>query len=495
MKVEEKDEQNIYKEEGTIGDAAALSGSLYLSQALYLIRGFLIAQLLGPSSYGVWSVFKSFFEGAPYLGLGTQQAMLREVPFSSGKGDETKKSIIIQTSLSWNILLTSIIMILIFIISSTRFGSGYRIEIRLAGILFVLNAIHLFMWPKFKSEQKILLLSKYMLSYAVLNTTFGLALLVFFKLNGLLLGMILAQLILLTYLIRNNHISIHLHIDKTILIELFNVGFPIMILWLLFFLMGNVDRFIIFLTLGKTQTGFYSLAGFISSIVTYISYTITTVIFPRMMYVYGKTGEKKYIEKYFEKPIAFLSVFVPIILCVIYINIGSIINLLLPQYLPGIGVLHILIIALFFSTICGLPVNLIIALNKQKKFMYITALIFLLSIILDFIIIRLGFGMNGVGLVTAFIFFLASLIANGYALKLLKDNKKEIYWNLFLIYLPFIYSFTVMFLLISNLFIYNILLDNLLKSIIFILLIIPFIFYVEKKSNAINKFLSSFRKS
>ena len=487
MKVENTKEENTYSEKEIIRDTTAYSGTLYFSQFLYIGRGFIIAQVLGPAMYGVWSIFRSVFASVPYFGLGTQEAMLREVPFSIGGGNKQKKSIIIQTSLSWNLLLTSIVMILAIVLSFTSLATEYKQELRLAGILFVLNALQVFIRTKFKSEQKILLLSKFIFSYAVLNTVFGLALLFFFKLNGLLMGMIMANILLFFYIIIKKHLSLHLLIDKNILNELFKIGLPIMILSLLLFLIGTLDKFFVFIMLGKTKAGYYGLASFVSTMVGYISHSISTVIFPRMMYMYGKTQELKQIEKYFEKPLYIISGLIPIILGIIYINIGAVINLFLPQYNPGIEVLHILIAALFFSTILGIPTNILIALNKQKKFMYMTAIVLILSIILDVVVIEFGFGMNGVALVTTFVFFLSSIIANSFALSSLKNNIKESFWNLALIYLPFIYSFAGMFFIISISFSHIILLDNILKSIIFILFSIPLIFYIEKKSNIISK--------
>ena len=495
MNVENPDEKNIYEETYIIRDATALSGTLYSSQILYIIRGFIIARLLSPSFYGIWSILRSFFGSATYLGFGTQQAMLREVPFSVGEGNKGKKSVITQTSLSWNIITSSIVMILVFIFSFTGFASGYETEIRLSGILYLLNAVHLFMRPKFKSEQKILLLSKYLFYYAVLNTAFGVILLFFFKLSGLLLGMIIAQILILTYLIINGHLSLNLFIDKKILKELFRIGLPIMILWFLIFLIANVDKFIVFILLGKTNAGYYGLAAFVSSMVSYISYSISTVIFPRMMYVYGKTGERKHIEKYFTKPIFILSGIIPVILGIIYINIKAIINFLLPKYMPGITVMHILIAALFFSTIWGLPTNLLIALNKQKKFMYITALLLCIDIILDLILIKMGHGITAIAIVTTFIFFLASALANGYALFTLKKNIPEIMLNLVKIYWPFVYSFAGMFFIIAFSFSNQIILDNLFKSLLFLVFNIPLIFYIEKKSKILSKVFSSFKKS
>ena len=495
MNAEKIEDKNTYEEADLIKDATALSGTLYSSQILYIIRGFIIARLLSPSFYGIWSILRSFFGTASYLGFGTQQAMLREVPFSAGEGNKEKKSVIIQTSLSWNIIISSFVMVLVLVFSFTGFASGYETEIRLSGILYLLNAVHLFMRPKFKSEQKILLLSKYLFYYAVLNTVCGVILLFFFKLSGLLLGMIIAQLSILIYFIINGHLSLHLFIDKKVLKELFRIGLPIMILWFLVFLIGNVDKFIVFILLGKTNAGYYGLAAFVSSMVSYISYSISTVIFPRMMYIYGKTGERKHIEKYFTKPMFILSGIIPIILGIIYINVKAVINLLLPKYMPGITVMHILIAALFFSTIWGLPTNLLIALNKQKKFMYITATLLCIDIILDLILIKIGHGMTAIALVTTFIFFLSSALANGYALFTLKKGFSEIILNLVMIYWPFVYSFAGMFFIIAFSYSNQIIFDNLAKSLLFILFNVPLIIYIEKKSNIISKVFSSFKRS
>ena len=487
-------EEDDHKEKKVIKDATAFSGTLYFSQALYVARGFIIAQVLGPALYGVWSIFKAFFASAPYFGLGTQQAMLREVPFSAGEGNKNRKAIITQTSLSWNLLLTSMIMILAFIISFTSFAAEYAGELRLAGFLFVLNALHVFIRTKFKSEQKILMLSKFMLSYAVLNTLFGLTFLFFFRLSGLLIGMILAHISLFIYLIKNDYLSLQFFIDKKILKELLGIGFPIMILMFLFFLMGNIDKFLVFIFLGKTTAGYYGLAAFVSSMVGYISHSISTVIFPRMMYMYGKTQEIKQIEKYLNKPLVFLSAVIPIILGLIYINIEAVINLFLPQYKPGVTALHILIAALLFSTLWSLPTNMLIALKKQKKFMYMNGTILILSIIFDIAAILAGFGLNGVAVVRTFFFFLASAIANGYAYFSLKKNIHQIINNLFTIYWPFIYSFAGMFFIMAFSFSNQVIFDNLLKSLLFLLFNIPILIYIEKKSNILSKVFTSFGK-
>jgi len=486
-KAEENPASTGQKEGEIIRDATALSVTLYFSQALYMVRGFIIAHVLGPSAYGVWSIFRIFLSSAPYFGLGVQQAMTREIPLSIGEGDEKKVPVITQTSLFWNILTTSCVTIIAFILSFTPFINEYNAEVRLAGFVFMLNAVYLFIKSKLMGEKNFVLLSKFIISYSVLNTLFVLGLLFFLKVQGILLGMMISQLILLAVIVFKGHLSFHLTIDRKVLWKLMNIGFPIMILSSIFFLMRNVDKFIVIAMLGKTMAGYYGLAAFVSSMVSYISYSVSTVLLPRMMYKYGKTGDAKDIEMYFTKPMIILTGFIPIILGIIYINIDIVVKLFLPQYLPSITVLHILIVSLFFSTIWGIPTNLLIALNKQKIFMFISAGILSIIILLDIVIIKMGFGMNGVAVSTTFMFLIASAIAIYLTLSFLKKGFKQIWQQLGMIYLPFVYSFGGLMIIMAIQISGYIVIDNIVKSLAFIAFSIPLILYTEKKSSVISK--------
>jgi Na+-driven multidrug efflux pump len=70
---------------------------------------------------------------------------------------------------------------------------------------------------------------------------------------------------------------------------------------------------------------------------------------------------------------------------------------------------------------------MLIALNKQRMFMFITAGILLFTILLDIIVIRIGFGMIGVAVCTTLMFWVASVIANFLALQSFENSVKQIW--------------------------------------------------------------------
>jgi O-antigen/teichoic acid export membrane protein len=264
-----------------------------------------------------------------------------------------------------------------------------------------------------------------------------------------------------------------------------------MIISSVFFLMRNVDKFIVIALLGKKTAGYYGLAAFLSNAVRYVSYSASSALLPRAMYAYGKTKNIKDLELYYTKPITVMAGFIPVILGLLFINIGAIVNLLLPQYMPSITVLQIFIIGLFFTTIWGPPINILVALKKQKKLMYINALLLLCGIIMEFTVIQMGFGISGVAVVVTCMFMVASVIANSLALSLLKNNSGAIWNSLGMIYLPFLYSLGGLLLISLLPESRESIIDEAVKSLIYLLYCIPLLLYTEKKSGIIGKIFSA----
>jgi O-antigen/teichoic acid export membrane protein len=193
-------------------------------------------------------------------------------------------------------------------------------------------------------------------------------------------------------------------------------------------------------------------------------------------------------------PMTIFAGFVPVILGLIYINVGEVVNLFLPKYLPAVSAMQILILGLFFTTIWGPPTNLLIALNKQKSFMYITAAVLLGGAVLEIIVIKMGFGMNGAAIAATSMFLIASLTANSLALLLLKDNARQI-WNSFgRIYLPFIYSFAGLMAVTLIQLSAQPMVNSAVKSLIYFLYCIPIFIYTEKKTGIAGRVFNAAKK-
>jgi len=485
MKNKKNEEKTIIKEAGLF------SASKYLSEIIYVIRGFLIAKVLGPSMFGFWNIIKTILTLSDFTGLGTSSGMLRQVPYYKAQKKTKKIAGIQTTALTWKILISLIISLLLVIISFTGYVRNYGIEFRITGILFIIYSVHLFIPYKLRSEQKIKELSIYEVTYSLLNTIIGLSLLFRFYISGLLIGTMIAQLIMISYMLHRGHLSFKLRIDPNVLKELFKIGMPMMILFITVFFIHNVDKITIFFFLGSTLTGYYSLATFISTLIGYIPYSMSITLFPRMMYKFGRTQVNKSIEEYFLKPLKVLSGLVPIIIGLFYINIDIPIIYLLPKYLPSMDVLRILILGFFFASIFPIPQNFLIAINKHKNLMLMMLVTLVISTILDITIIKIGGGIVGVAYATMFSLFISSFIAILYSLLFIKLRKK--WWIAVMVYIPFVYGIIV--LLLCNVFLSfeNLIILDIVRSIVFMIFMIPLIYYVNKQSKLFTRIMDMIR--
>ncbi|MFC1876996.1 hypothetical protein ACFL2E_06975, partial [Thermodesulfobacteriota bacterium] len=165
------------EEEIIIAETTRLTIATYISQAFFMVRGFFIARLLGPSMFGYWSVIKTFLVTGFYLNMGVNSGMVREVPFNRGRKDAGQVYLLQQSALTWNVLLSLMVAVMAICLTFTDLTKTYALEMRLAGVAYIFNVIHLFVTLKLRSEKNTRLLSNYTMAHAILNTIFGLSLL------------------------------------------------------------------------------------------------------------------------------------------------------------------------------------------------------------------------------------------------------------------------------------------------------------------------------
>jgi O-antigen/teichoic acid export membrane protein len=480
-------------EKTVFSEASMLAGSRYVFQSIAMIRGFVIATVLGPSLYGFWSLIMTSFFSAWSLSLGSLSAMVRQVPLNKGRGRDGENVAIAQTCLTWMIVIFSTVALVILLATFTKAVVSYRSEIRLACLVSIVYAVWYFVHSKLASERKIKLLSKLNVVYAFLNAVFGVSLLFVFGINGLLLGMLLALGVLIGWLIKRKHLSLKLKLDQRLLFKLMRIGFPIMILNMTFLLVRSIDKFIVFYLLGATETGYYGLASFIGEVMKHIPGALSVVIFPRAMYVMGKTNDRREIEKYYFKPVSVLTKVIPILLGLIYINIDLPIIYLLPQYEPSIDILKVFTLGLFFFSVWGIPRDLLVTFNKQKQLLACVLVLLVLVVLADFIVVYLGFGVLGVAIASIVALAGITVLANMYLLWCLNRSLNDMILFLLNIYSPFFYLLTGL-LVLSRIMVHeNLFVQSIAQTLIFSVSMLPLLYLAEKSTGFIKQLLN--RKS
>jgi O-antigen/teichoic acid export membrane protein len=464
-----------------IREATGLSLASYLFLLITVLRSFFIASFLGPTLYGVWNIFKTFLDAGNFAAAGAGQAVAREIPFNKAQGNDQHNQLIIRSTIGLCLLSGLVLALATLVFSCFDVAAGYRIEIRICAIAFVLNAVHLYIPNQLKGEKKIYLLSVYYISYASLNCVFGLLLLLYWGISGLLIGMIIANVVLISWLLSRGHLLFPWPFRWDIGRSLIGIGFPMLFVAIAPRLMASLDKLIIFWLLGSTATGYYSMAVFFSETINYIPLVLATVLFPRLMYQKGKGVDLTEMGYLYDKPLVLLASLIPVLLGLLILNIGVAIRYLLPEYLPAVPILKILIAGLFFNVIWSVPKNLLEIFDKQSIFLSAIPLFLLLGTALNFAMIQLGFGIVGVAYASVLFYFMVSLTANLYALHVMQKSYRQVMYALAEIHLPFVYGVTGLLLLQRYLTIDSELWESLLRSLIYLVYCLPLILRADRK--------------
>ena len=103
-------------------DMGAVGASFYVARLLYVIRGLVTARFLGPSGFGVWGALNILLGYSNLAPLGSAEAVAREVPFYSQRGDHERVRETKEQAFSFNLYASLFASLAIVIFALVRRG-------------------------------------------------------------------------------------------------------------------------------------------------------------------------------------------------------------------------------------------------------------------------------------------------------------------------------------------------------------------------------------
>ncbi len=147
--------------------------------------------------------------------------------------------------------------------------------------------------------------------------------------------------------------------------------------------------------------------------------------------------------------------------------------------------MKILIIGLFFSSLTHMSSSLLITLSRERRIIAIQAACIICSILLDYLFIKAGLGIEGVALGTSLVYLLYSTWLISYALSYFEKCFSAQLRFFGFIYLPIFYTVIMLFtsgFLLQFIPISAEIYEVLIQFVLFGLLSIPLIFIGYKKT-------------
>jgi O-antigen/teichoic acid export membrane protein len=438
----------VNNKNNVVSQSAIYSLALYACLFFGIIRGLIVAKLLGPVLYSFRNVYGMIIEFHSFSQLGTITGMEREVPYYRGKGYEEKADIIVSTTFWLNIfyvLTASVIFILVSFVcrAKTYLNGNYCDLIFFCGLSIIAQKICELFNAKFQIDKEFYFLSRIQLISRAFGIVSCVVLTYYFSLRGFFIGFLSIDIFYILIVLTHKKKFPALVIDLKILKELIKIGLPIMASGLAYIMLRSCDKIMILSMLSEQDLGYYGLSTLAIGVIDVISSSTFSVISPNLMQEYGKTDDRNQIKHYFLEPTVILAYFLPFILASIYFGIHLPIQHYLFKYIPSIIVVKILVLGLFFLVTPTTAIAVCLAINKQLHLFYITILAVFINIFSNYLLIRFGLGLRGVALGTGISYFLLCSIILWYTMVQYGLNLIEKMKLFIFLYVPFLYSILI----------------------------------------------------
>ena len=481
-----------------------LNKSLYYSLALYarmfvkILSGICIAKILGPSLYGLRNAFDLSIGYESYSDLGTLSALNRQAPYFRGEKDSHKFTTAINSVYYVNIIYSIIAAGLLIIISQYLRLNGYEEKyIDFAfffGIMIFTGKLTAFLQTILKIENNFYFLGKIQLLYGVTASILGVILGYFWGFRGVLISLLVADIACIILMLIRNSIIPELKLSFQMYLELFKIGFPLMILFLLLLLLASADRTMILALISEEALGYFGIATVATSVIATIPNAIHSVTLAPVMEKFGRTKDRGRVKDYFIEPMILMAYIIPILIACLDYSIHLPIVYYLDKYVQSITVIKILTIGIFFNAVSSPAISIALAFNKQVKLIFLVAPLVALNFGLNYFLIINGWGINGVAIGTSITYFVGFFVLILYALRQFGDTFKEFTHILLMIFTPFLYAVALYFCIerFVPVSITGLWSDIIYTSLKMILFVVPYclIFYKIRKHSAFIKFFT-----
>jgi len=480
-------------EKEIIRDTSIFTIARYSAYFFTALTGLIIAKVLGPASFGVYSALMLIVTYSQYSHLGLLSAMIKKVPFYNGKKEYKKarevKNITFSASLIIILFISLALIIASFFIKNL--DTHTINSIRIVATIIILQQLLFFYQHYLMFEKKFFMVGKTLLVYSITYFIFIIVLIMKFRLEGVFFALLIAYASVIFYIFKKERFKFKITIMPRKSIQLIKFGFPLLTMGIITIFLTSIDKLMIIKFMDNVQLGYYSIAVMIAGVIFFIPHSISYIMFPHILEKYGEKEDKIYLKNYLFQPTLIISYLLPIVMGVVFITAPVVIYYILPKYIQGITSAKILICAIFFMSIIVSASNFLITINKERKILLVQAISVIVAIILNYFFIINGYGINGVAIATAISYFFYSTCVLVYSFRYYIYRITELIKFFVKVYIPYLYI--ILFLALSNIIpitggLSRDMLLTAIKLVIFAVFSIPLVWIINKKTGVVKAF-------
>ena len=479
-----------------IKDSSKFISSVYLGNITGIITGIVTRKFLGPTLMGIWSYIQVIQYYSNLGQLGILSAAERELPYFYGKKDQERSDKIKNNAFAFTFTVS---LLIFFGLVAYAFGVKHRVSppyfygLLTVAILAFGGQYGLLYTILLRAHKNFSVLSQAKVIFAITWLVLTLALVIPFNIYGIYLVAVLVMFANISFCYYKTRYPLKFNVDLKELRRLFAIGAPMLLLSVGMLSIKNIDRIFIANMLGAKDLGYYSIAIMVNDYIISIPGTFSVVMFPRFQESYGLKDSIVDIQNFVNTPTQILSYFIAIIIGYAFLILPPMVILILPQFVEGIVAMKILLLGTFFISLVYMPSQFLKTINKQADVVPLIFFVVVLGGLIDYLMIRWGFGINGVALGTGIVNFLYYFLVLGYAM-LHYAAKKEILKFMLGNLLP--WHLIMGFLLVINQLVptnantwFSVSASTTLGLLLYTILCLPLLWYINRQTGVIKRIL------
>ena len=365
------------------------------TEAMRSIRGLLLAIVLGPRAFGIWTLFRIFMRYTPLSGLGVQRGLELEIVQERawGGADAIERSrISARTTLGW-IIVTAVATSLVALITSFLVTDDtWRIALRAVSLGVVLEELWVYATTYLRALRELRRYALLEIANASLHLVAAVGMAKLFGLRGAIAGFVVGALASL-WTVRNCA-PFRPTLATASFRRLLNVGIPLALSSALTIALGTADRLVVAAYGGAVTLGLYAFGVSIAGLAASLAWIIRTVIFPE---VYGSArvaGAAPAMRAHLDRTVLPFAYLFPPILGALALAMEPTMALALPRYLPAADAARIFIFTAAAGGITTLGAIGVVAVGRQRALPILSGVALCINLTCSMLALHFGAGLS-----------------------------------------------------------------------------------------------------
>ena len=373
-----------------------------VSLVIQIPNQLIIGMFLVPSEYGIISFVTLWSLYAGLINPGMLSAGQREIPYLIGKKKE-EQSIKVQ-----NITISSYLLYNIFpfiaILCASFFYSNKMIKIGLilTAFFFIVNRFAI-CWSSINFiKQRFTIVAIGRLIGALLTPIIIISSIFWLGIYSVLIAPLISVVFIVIYYFTRGPIGYRFEIEWTEVIRLIKIGFIFSLSGAVFYVYRMADRTIIAYFLSLRDLGLFTFAmGFIMFGMNFLA-DFGRVLEPIL---WEHSGKVKNLEDSFintDRMAIYMALLTAMIIPLVQVGYIIVVNLIVPNYIESVSLFLVLSNLLYLGSMATIPSVILhsVVVNKQAVVTGVYGISVGINIVLDLLMIYLGYGIKAIAFVT-----------------------------------------------------------------------------------------------